>query len=285
VPDVLSGSTQIVTDIPANPALLLPRPDLGRAGVLALMTPAENPTAEPELSVLLGPDINLLTTRMYSSDADLHARLTVYADRMAHWMAPFGSAPLDGAIFACTGSTYLAKPGLAPGKSLTYAKRDIPLAAAANAVHDAVTELGASKLVLVSPYPDSLTNAAVRWWKGQGYDIGTVLAVPPAAYGHPIYSREARAILDTLRMASRMDGDAVVALGTGAPSLPALAVASLETNRAILSSNLCSAWAASVSLGQASSPLDWLASDAPWRQRLQDRFPALMARLTRQDPA
>lgn len=268
-----------MTDRHASPALSQPRPDLGRSGVIALMTPAENPTAEPELSVLLGPDINLLSTRMHVTDGDMHARLEGYGDSLAQWMTPFGKAPLDAVIFACTGSSYLARPGKAPGRSLDHAGKDIPLIAAANAVHDAVTALGARRLVLVSPYPDSLTAAAVKWWTAQGLDVRKVLTVPPAASGHPIYSRNAGAILDTLRKATRVDGDVVLALGTGAPSLPALAIASLEADIPMLSSNLCTAWAANAALGQSSSPLDWLAASASWRQRLHDRFPALMADL------
>ena len=268
-----------MTDKASHPALSQPRPDLGRSGVVALMTPAENPTAEPELSVLLGPDINLLSTRMHIAAPDMNVRLRGYAADMDQWMAPFGKAPLDAAIFACTGSSYLVPPAGAPGRIFHHAGRDMPLIAAANAVRDAVAALGARKLVLVSPYPDSLTSAAVKWWTVQGHEIGKVLAVPPAASGHPIYARDARAILNTLRMAARMDGDAVLALGTGAPSLPALAIASLETHTPVLSSNLCTAWAVSAALGQLSTPRDWVAGEAPWLQRLLDRFPALMAGL------
>ncbi len=268
-----------MTDRAAHPALSQPRPDLGRSGVIALMTPAENPTAEPELSVLLGPDINLLSTRMHIAEPDMHVRLERYAGEMARWMAPFGNAPLDAAIFACTGSSYLVPPANAPGRFLDHTGKHMPLISAANAVSDAVTALGARRLVLVSPYPDSLTAAAVKWWTAQGMDVRKVLSVPPAASGHPIYSRDARAILRTLQLAARMEGDVVLALGTGAPSLPALAVASLDADIPMLSSNLCTAWAANAALGQPSSPLDWLAGEAPWRQRLLDRFPALMASL------
>ncbi len=279
VPDAFRRWIDIVTDRATHPALSLPRPDLGRSGVIALMTPAENPTAEPELSVLLGPDINLLSTRMHIAEPDMNVRLERYCEHMTQWMAPFGKAPLDAAIFACTGSSYLARSENAPGRSLDHAGKDIPLIAAANAVHDAVAVLGARKLVLVSPYPDSLTSAAVRWWSAQGHEVRKVLSVPPATSGHPIYSRNVRSILNTLRMAARMEGDAVLALGTGAPSLPALAIASLEADIPMLSSNLCSAWAASAALRQASSPLDWLAPGASWRARLAQRFPALMAGL------
>ena len=37
------------------------RPDLGARGVVALLTPAENPTAEPELSLLPRPGAGPLT--------------------------------------------------------------------------------------------------------------------------------------------------------------------------------------------------------------------------------
>lgn len=247
------------------------------------MTPAENPTAEPELSVLMGPDVNLLTTRMHVPDPDMNARLVGYARRMDRWMQPLAGAPLDGVLFACTGSSYLAPPHQAPGREIAHGGRTLPLVAAAEAVHDALKALNARRLVIVSPYPDSLTAAAVAWWRGRGYGIEAVLDVPPAAHGHPIYARDARAILATLTRARDETGDVVLALGTGAPSLPALAVASLQSERPMLSSNLCTAWAASrlLSPGSAEAPDAWLRPDAPWRARLAARFPRLMSRLDR----
>jgi maleate isomerase len=270
-----------VSEFPGKSAASRLRPDLGRAGVFAVMTPAENPTAEPELSVLMGPDVNLLTTRMHVLDADMDVRLIGYARGMDRWMQPFAGAALDGALFACTGSSYLTPRHDAPGRVIAQAGGNLPLVAAATAVHDALQALNARRLVIVSPYPNTLTLAATAWWRGMGYQIQAVLDVPPTAQGHPIYARDARAILATLRRARTETGDVVVALGTGAPSLPALALASLETERPMLSSNLCTAWAASRLLTppQAEPPHAWLAPDAPWRARLASRFPRLMSRL------
>lgn len=255
------------------------RPDLGEAGVVALMTPAENPTAEAELSVLVGTDVHLVVTRMHAPDPQMDRRLIRYAEQMAHWMAPLAGAPLDAAVFACTGSSYLTSPDQAPGRSLDHGGRTLPLVAAANAVEDALTALGARRMAVVTPYPQSLTRSAVDWWARRGFEVASVAEVPAAAQGHPIYARDTRSILDTLRCAG--DGDVVVALGTGAPSLPALAIASLDGERPMLSSNLATAWALDNVLNPvaASTPLDWLSAAAPWRDRLARRFPRLMARL------
>ncbi len=256
-----------------------PRPDLGEAGVVALMTPAENPAAEAELGVLVSPDVNLVVTRMHAPDPDMGRRLVAYAEDVGRWMAPLSGAPLDAAVFACTGSSYLAAADRRPGRSLDHGGRALPLVAAANAVEDALLALGVRRVAVVTPYPGVLTRSAVDWWTGRGFEVASVTEVPAAAQGHPIYARDARSILDTLRRAG--DGDAVVALGTGAPSLPALAVASRETSRPLLSSNLATAWALDRVLtpDAAASPLDWLSPDAPWRERLARRFPRLMARI------
>lgn len=271
----------------SSPSRSVPiRPDLGAAGVVALMTPAENPTAEPELSVLADPDVSLLTTRMYSTDPDMGRRLVDYATGAARWMEPLGAAPLDAVVFACTGSSYLAGAARAPGRVIDHGGRSLPLIAAAHALEEALAALAARRLAIVTPYPQALTRAAVDWWTGRGFEIASVTEVPPADGGHPIYARDAAAILATLRGASGAPGDVVVALGTGAPSLPALAVASLENARPMLSSNLATGWALSrvLSAAPAETARDslaaWLAADAPWRARLAIRFPRLMARLS-----
>ena len=81
------------------------RPDLGARGVVAVLIPAENPTVEPEFSVLTPPDVNLLTARMHSPAPEMFTRLKAYETRLENWLAPFGDAPLDAVAFACTGSS------------------------------------------------------------------------------------------------------------------------------------------------------------------------------------
>lgn len=256
------------------------RPDLGAGGVVALLTPAENPTAEPELSVLLPPDVNLLTARMYAPDDDMGERLRAYGRGLSGWLAPFGDAPLDAVAFACTGSSYLLPPDERPEAPLMRNGAACPVVCAAGALEAALASLGASRITLVSPYPAGLTVTAASYWRARGFDIVAVHDTPAAEGGHPIYSKTASTLLGALRGALTEPTDAVVVMGTGAPSLAALSVASLETSTPILSSNLCTAWnVANVLSGRAQPIGAWLAAEAPWRTRLAQRFPTVIDRL------
>ncbi|MEN5147574.1 maleate cis-trans isomerase family protein [Brevundimonas diminuta] len=259
------------------------RPDLGAGGVVALLTPAENPTAEPELSVLLPSDINLLTARMYAPHTGMNDRLVNYEMRLEEWLAPFGEAPLDAIAFACTGSTYLLGPSRRRPAPLQRSATSCPVICAADALKDALDSLGAQRITLLSPYPAPLTHAAEVHWRNAGYQIAAVIQSPLAPNAtHPIYGQTAASLLNGLRQCiDARDVDAIVAMGTGAPSLAALAVASRETATPILSSNLATAWSVTAALGleAPSSIAAWLAPDASWRDRLWSRFPTVRDRM------
>lgn len=259
-------------------------PDLGARGVVALLTPAENPTAEPELSVLLPPDVNLLTARMHVPGVEMAARLRGYETRMTEWLKPFGDAPLDAVAFACTGSTYLLGPSRQRPQALQRRSGSCAVVCAADALKDGMESLGARRITLVSPYPSELTEPAAAHWRAAGYEIATVVQSPLAqGASHPIYGQTAASLLTGMKQA--LDAgpvDAVIAMGTGAPSLAALAIASAETSVPILSSNLATAWSVARNLGIEKRPsiATWLTSNAPWRERLWSRFPTARRRLT-----
>lgn len=259
------------------------RPDLGARGVVALLTPAENPTAEPELSVLLPPDVNLLTSRMYAPHAGMNERLTAYETRLEQWLAPFGETPLDAIAFACTGSTYLLGPWRRRPASLQRPAGPCPVICAADALKDALDSLNARRITLVSPYPAALTVAAEAHWRSAGHQVVTVIQSPLASgSAHPIYGQTAASLLAGLRQGvAAGSADAILVMGTGAPSLAALAVASNETDMPILSSNMATAWSVTGAVGQGVRPsiAQWLAPDAPWRERLWSRFPTVRDRL------
>ena len=259
-----------------------PRPDLGAAAVVALLTPAENPTSEPEISTLLPPDFNVLTGRMFAPSQDMHARLRAYEQQIPRWMEPFGDAPLDAVAFACTGSSYLLPDEQRCGSTFERSHDTLPLIAAARAVERALNALGAKRIALVSPYPPSLTDPATAYWEAQGFQPAFVLQAPKSKVaGHPIYTQTSSDLLAVLEQAASVKRiDAVVATGTGAPSLPALAVASMKSDTPILSSNLATAWAVCEDLGQGMALEKWLARDAAWRDRLAARFPTALERLT-----
>jgi maleate cis-trans isomerase len=253
-----------------------PQSQYGAAGRAGILVPQENPTVEPELSVLLGPDIAMLVSRMTSTANSLESRLIAYGEGMAQWVAAFGNAHLDAIAFACTGTNYLM-----PQPDWADSATDIPVVTAAAAVGRALCALQAQRLALVSPYPDALTQAAIAYWHARGFELAGVVA-PATAAGHPIYAQSGAAMAQAVARAATERSDAIVILGTGAPTLAA--IAGTDVRVPVLSSNLCLAWALEALLRPdvAHDIAPWIAVDAPWRARLRLRYPSAVAGL---DPA
>lgn len=245
------------------------------AGTVGLLTPQANPVAEIETSILLEPDVTMLVSRMTDDAPSMLDRLKGYTRGLEATLGAFGGAPLDAIGFACTGSSYfdedVAKSTVAQaGASLTAS----PFVAAADAVNDALQELGAQTIALVSPYPDDLTPLAAAYWTRRGYEVAQVVSVPPALGSHPIYGLTAGAIHAPMSTLSS-EHDAVLLMGTGAPTLPVIAAA---TGRPVLSSNLCVGWRFAQLLNPSAAPTFTAFAEGDWRARLRQRFPAAVLR-------
>jgi maleate isomerase len=246
----------------------------GSRGRVAALVPRDNPTAEPELSALLVPDVLMMTTRMVSPAMMMADRLLDYGAAIDRWMEDFGDAAFDVVAFACTGTSYLQAAGAAlPSYWCGREGRKAPIISAAQAVGQALETLGGRRISLVSPYPKDLQEAAASYWERRGFTVVAVESLTAPEKGHLIYAQSAGAMNDAISRASAWDVDAVLALGTGAPTLAA--ILRRAGGPAVLSSTLCMGWAIqSVLEGDAAPPFEaWLKPDALWRQRFRQRFP------------
>jgi maleate isomerase len=219
---------------------------------------------------------------MQSAGAAMNDRLVDYGQGIPRWLEAFGQAPLDAVAFACTGTSYLLGPADPPlPETVEHAGRTVPVVTAAGAIGRALAERRVRTIALVTPYPRALTEAAVAYWRGRGFEVASVTALEPAAGYHPIYGQNNASAFAAVAEAREAGADVALVMGTGAPSLAALAVALKRPGPPVLSSNLCLGWRLSQVLGgEASEPLGaWLAADAPWARRLADRFPAAFAGL------
>lgn len=243
--------------------------EYGRLGSVGVLTPAGNPTVEPELSRLLGDEALMLTARLHSTAPSLLDRLTAYADDVAQTLATFGSMPLDAHLFACTGSSYLIGPEAEDALVARMSASGAPFLTAAQAIRAAITALGARRVVLLNPYPGELRQAALTYWAAVGLDIAAVVDIenPKAGY-HAIYTLPSALVSDALTRAAGIPADLVLLTGTGMATLKALAALPTPLDRPALSSNLCLGWMGLNALGAAIPIEDWLAAAAPWRRRV-----------------
>jgi maleate cis-trans isomerase len=204
----------------------------------------------------------------------LEARLLDYVHQLDRAVEQFHNAPVNAIALATTGASYLAGVDVeqAAIERLT-AKMKCPFLTAGRAVESALKALDAKRIALVSPYPPSLTDAAIGYWKALGFE--TVAAVHVGTIGehfHPIYSIRAHGALEGLDSLDDDGFEAVVMLGTGMPTLQPILERPRVRGAPVLSCMLCLGWAAAQTVtGGAldrASLLRWV-SGAHWRERLE----------------
>jgi maleate isomerase len=252
--------------------------EYGPHGLIGLLTPQANATAETEFWIMAPTGLSLLTGRLTSPAAAMNERLIYYLEQLDASLDQFADAPLSAAAFACTGSSYLV--GQAREEAIieqVQSRRRLAVVTAAQALCLALRTLGARRLGLVSPYAPDLTEAGLEYWRRAGFYVAQV--EPVAAHSpdgfHPIYTISARAVA---RAASRLNQsvDAIVLLGTGAPTLGAALELGSRPGPPILSSMLCLAWASLICAGRrpadACSLAAWLSGE-DWRAAFAARSP------------
>ncbi|MDA5192885.1 aspartate racemase/maleate isomerase family protein [Govanella unica] len=244
----------------------------GRLGGVGVLTPSGNPTVEPELARLLGDDVLMLSGRMYDAAPDLHDRLLAYVTNIDATLATFGGVPLSVFLFACTGSCYLIGPEAETALVNRLSDKGINFITASHAIRAALLMQGATRAVLVNPYPQSLRAAALDYWQAVGLEVLDVVDVENARPGyHAIYTLTddlvAAAVTRAQDRALELSADVVLCTGTGMATLAA-ALPATGGRAPVLSSNICLAWAGRMALGDSQTLTDWIAASAPWRRRV-----------------
>ncbi len=219
--------------------------DYGPGGRVGVAVPHGNPTVEPEMRALIPESIGVYATRLVHPSSRVEERIDHYIRHMPDAIHSFGGMGLRAFGFACTGSSYVA--GLELEDQLTAAAAaecELPVITAARAIRLALTALGANKVALVSPYPESLAEAGYRYWDSAGIRIVSKLRVDPSLSDtHRIYELGSDDALAALRQIDRSGADCILVSGTGMPTLRALRILHEESALPVISSNLCLAWA------------------------------------------
>ncbi|MFO1425431.1 MAG: hypothetical protein U1F11_00345 [Steroidobacteraceae bacterium] len=227
------------------PSRIVQQPDYGARARVGIATPQANPTVEPELRALLPADIGLYATRLVHPSPRVEERLDHYVHHMPAAIASFGTMNIKAFGFGCTGSSYRVGP-LVEDRIVESAAAEVrlPVISAAQAIRRALEALGATRIALVSPYPEALAEAGYRYWEDAGVRVVSRLRVDiDLTDTHRIYELTSDDALQALRRIERHAAQCVVATGTGMPTLAALRAFRNETAVPVLSSNLCLAWA------------------------------------------
>ena len=247
----------------------------GAKGLIGLLTPQANSTAEPEFAILCPADVAFITARMVSNKDGMEARLLDYAETVEATSAQFANAPINALAMGVTGPSYLI--GRAAEDDLVEhiaGARGLPLITTARAVCDVLALLEARSITLLSPYPESLTAKSAEYWASRGFAVHEIVQLQTVGDSfHPIYAMPADAATAALGAVKNNGTDAIVMLGTGMPTLAPLAACADWDGPPVLSSLFCLAWRA-VAAASGREPdranlARWM-SAAHWRRALAD---------------
>jgi len=222
-----------------------PTADYGPRARLGIATPSANPTVEPEIRALVPASIGVYATRLTHASPKVEDRLAHYIRHIPESIGSFGAMQIKAFGFGCTGSSYIAGRELEDRLSAeAAATARLPVITAAQAIRRALDVLGVDTIALVSPYPEGLAEAGYRYWNDSDIRVVAKRRVDLDLIDtHRIYELTSDDALEALRAVGREGAGAIVASGTGMPSLRALRILRSETALPVLSSNLCLAWA------------------------------------------
>jgi maleate isomerase len=225
--------------------LAAPSINYGARAQFGMMLPSVNTIAEPQIAAMLPSGVSLHTTRLrLTSDRELLAML----DRLEEATGLIADAHPTRIIFHCT-AVSMYSPEIVGEITERVAKiTPIPLVITSEAIVAALRALGASKIVLMTPYPQATNDREIRFLAHHGIEVvrerglGIENGADMARVEPETWYRETLAL-------RHPDADAYFISCTAVRSADAIAALERDLDRPVITSNQGMLWGALRSAG------------------------------------
>jgi maleate isomerase len=144
-----------------------PAINYGLRAHLGMMLPSVNTIAEPQIAAMLPPGVSLHTTRLRLIESNLLSML----ERLEEAAGLIADAHVDRIIFHCTAVSMYSPEIVGEITRRVAAVTPIPLVITSEAIVAALRTLQASKIVLMTPYPQATNDREVRFLAHHGITV------------------------------------------------------------------------------------------------------------------
>jgi maleate cis-trans isomerase len=212
---------------------------------LGVLVPAGNPTIEPELYRMAPRELTIHFARLDTLAGEpggvggMERRTLGYLDSLPAATRSLAAVKPDAVVLAHTAVSYLT--GFAGEPGLLARLRELtgtPSFTAASAIHAALDYLGARRLALATPYPQSISAAGRAFWKAAGFEI-----VAHHRLDTPnIYAESEDRAYELGRAADVADADTLLISGTGLPTAGVVERLEKALNKPVVTSQAATLW-------------------------------------------
>ena len=208
---------------------------------LGLIIPSSNRLSESHFRRFLPPDVGVHTTRLRMTGAH-NKPLDQLLEDVSRAAATLGDARCDVIVFHCTANSM--EHGLEGERKILDAVREASGAQAlstAQAVVEALRASAMTKMVLVSPYPQSHNDHEKDYLGALGFRVvhDVALGVPSVDYPHVPPARW----LEVTRANLREEADGIFLSCTNTTQIDIIAALEAELGKPVVNSNQATIWA------------------------------------------
>jgi maleate isomerase len=217
---------------------------LGTRAVFAVVLPATNTMVEPDLASLRPPGVTFQTFRF--PFPALPAEVETLAELMGPTLELCRVCEPDRVVLGYS-PEYMAEPAAVTARlrQLLAERTGLPFTLAFEAVPEALRGLGATRLGVVTPFPEAVDGRVRSWFTAQGFAVERMVGLASAQKGKVYTARiSASEIRDAFLAVDGPGVEALVQVGTNLVCSTLVQELEARLGKPVLAVNTATAWAA-----------------------------------------